>query len=57
MLGVNVFSKNYTKIELSSQRKELLLFLATNIAAVTSRAYPHNIKQSMRNSKNLVSRS
>ena len=41
------------KIEFNPQRKELLLFLASNMAAVTSRAYQHNIKQSMRNSKNL----
>ena len=30
----------YMKIEFSSQRREMLLFLTTNMAAVTSRATP-----------------
>ena len=42
MLGVKTikfFSQRiYMKIEFSSQRREMLLFLTTNIAAVTSRA-------------------
>ena len=41
MLGVNTiafFSQRiYVKIEFSSQRREILLFLTTNMAAVTSR--------------------
>ena len=41
MLGVKTkeFSRRiYMKIEFSSQRREMLLFLTTNMAAVTSRA-------------------
>ena len=41
MLGVNTkefFSENYIKTEFSSQRREKLLFLTTNMVALTSRA-------------------
>ena len=34
----NISSKNFMKIDFSSQRREMLLFLTTNMAAVTSRA-------------------
>ena len=41
MLGVNTidfFLKNLQEIEFCSQRREMLWFLTTNIASVTSRA-------------------
>ena len=42
MLGVNktefFVEEIYMKIQFSSQRREMLLFLSTNMAAVTSRA-------------------
>ena len=42
MLGVNTIElfldKFYLKMDLSSQKREMLLFLATNMADVTSRA-------------------
>ena len=48
MLGVNTIEflcrRIYTKMEFSSQRRKMLLFLTTNMATVTSRANQQTIR-------------